>query len=256
MASRRFGIARGARRAAFAACLGIALLACGEESRPAVDPGPGDVTEASVYVVHELDPFAADMGAWSCSGYMAALRDTEHQRTLERILEIRPHAYREPARLDDVVELQTSFVSEARRAAPVYRHLIHREVATSLTALLRAAEAEGLRLRVQSAFRSPSYQNLLWKLGIRRNRGDLVRVAFSVAPPCFSEHATGRAVDFSTAGSRADFGHSPEYRWLRENGARWNWIQSFREDNGAVKSPNSRGIWVEPWHFHHQSLDP
>lgn len=225
--------------------LTITIAGCSE---PTVPELPVAMYEAVV----EYDPFGADMGVWSCNRYVAAMRNTPHELTLNRILSIRPHRYWQPESIERLVTLDADLVTEHRKNWPVYHHLIHPEVAETLGAMIAAANAEGLKLRVQSAFRSPGYQNYLWKLQVRRYESDLSRAAFVVAPPCYSEHATGRAIDFYTGGER--FENSAEYRWLQANAVKWGWVQSFRDDNGATRSPESTGIMVEPWHFHHLSL--
>jgi LAS superfamily LD-carboxypeptidase LdcB len=201
------------------------------------------------------DPFPADMGAWTCGTYLQALDDSAYQPTLEQMLQIRPHRFYEPADPRELAEIDGWMVSKTRKERPVYHHALHPDVLDTLAELLRTADQAGLSLRVQSAYRSPSYQNMLWKLAVRRYGSDLSHAAFAVAPPCFSEHATGRAVDFHVDGSELEFSDTPEYQWLQENAGQWGWRQSFRADNGAVLSPQQQGIMIEPWHFRHVSID-
>jgi LAS superfamily LD-carboxypeptidase LdcB len=202
----------------------------------------------------EGDPFPADFGVWTCESYLQVLEGTPQRATLDALLDVRPHVYRAPAAIDALIELDADLVLESRRQRPLYRHLVHRDVHDSLVGLLRAANASGLSLRVQSAYRSSAYQNLLWKLAVRQYQSDLGRAGFAVAPPCFSEHATGRTVDFASPAYPGRFVASPEYRWLQDHAHEWGWTQSFTPETGAVAKPGERGILVEPWHFHHASL--
>lgn len=202
-----------------------------------------------------FDPLPADMEAWECAQYLTAIRGTSHETTLRELLKIRPHTYWEPARRSALAEVPDDLIAQDRRNHPVYLHLMEPEALESLRSMVDAAAAVDIALRVQSAYRSPSYQNALWKASLREFQFDLYGASFKTAPPCFSEHATGRAVDFERSNSGGEtFEASPAYQWLHDNAAKWGWAQSFREDNGAVRTSASIGIMVEPWHFHHSSI--
>lgn len=68
-----------------------------------------------------------------------------------------------------------------------------------------------------------------------------------VAPPGFSEHATGLVIDF---GSRSIprcnlepcFADTRTGRWLADNAGRFGFEMSFPDGN-------SQGVVFEPWHF-------
>jgi len=195
------------------------------------------------------------MGLWECAPYLTAIRGTTHETTLHELLKVRPHTYWEPAPRGTLVEVPDELIAEDRRNHPVYLHLMTPEALESLRSMIHAAAEADITLGVQSAYRSPSYQNGLWKASLREFQFDLFGASFKTAPPCFSEHATGRAVDFATSNSGGvRFEESPTYHWLHDNASKWGWAQSFREDNGAARSPDGTGIAVEPWHFHHSSI--
>jgi LAS superfamily LD-carboxypeptidase LdcB len=237
-------------RAAPASAVLVIGLLTGACSRDTEDPPSAEQRTNLV----AFDPFPADMSAWTCDAYLEALTGSTHQATLDALLELRPHEFWRPIGPDELFELDEELILESRRDEPIYRHLVHHEILDSLKDLIRTANDTGLSLRVQSAYRSPSYQNLLWKLSVRQYQSNLGRAAFAVAPPCFTEHSTGRAVDFATAGGVSRFAESAEYHWLRQHAAEWGWFQSFRQDTGAVSNPSESGFFVEPWHFHHVSM--
>ncbi|HEY6598287.1 MAG TPA: M15 family metallopeptidase [Pseudomonadales bacterium] len=199
------------------------------------------------------DPLPADMGLWECDQYLTAIRGTSHETTLRELLKVRPHAYWEPAPRSALVEVPDELIAPDRRNHPVYLHLMEPQALAALQNMVNAASVESITLRVQSAYRSSSYQNALWKTSLRDFQFDLFRASFLTAPPCFSEHATGRAVDFDRLDEET-FEESPMYQWLHANAAKWGWVQSFRDDNGAARSSEGTGIMVEPWHFHHSSM--
>lgn len=124
---------------------------------------------------------------------------------------------------------------------------LQRDAAQEVVAMQRAAAADGVDLVVLSAFRPITLQeDLFFEIKSERNQSALERAQVS-APPGFSEHSTGYAVDFGD-GSRpqADlstaFAETPAYRWLQANAARFHFILSFPPDN-------PQGVSYEPWHW-------
>ena len=96
-----------------------------------------------------------------------------------------------------------------------------------LGALRRAAvdaERDGVRLRVNSGWRSPAYQRRLWRDAIVKY-GSREEAARWVATPETSAHVTGEAVDIGPREAAA---------WLSEHGAAYGLCQIYRN---------------EPWHY-------
>jgi len=124
---------------------------------------------------------------------------------------------------------------------------LHRDAARALLAMERAAAGEGISLVVLSAFRPTALQKeLFFEVKAERNQSALQRSRVS-APPGFSEHSTGYAVDLGDG--RAPQAHLSEafaqteaYRWLRANAARYHFVLSFPPDN-------PQGVIYEPWHW-------
>ncbi len=110
--------------------------------------------------------------------------------------------------------------------------------------MLTAAEQAGVRLRVASAFRNADKQRTLYLNKIRR-AGLNQKL---VAKPGHSEHQLGTVVDLCGANRKAvlvaEFGQTPEGRWLRENAGRFGFRQSYTVENAA-----QTGYEPEPWHF-------
>ena len=116
--------------------------------------------------------------------------------------------------------------------------------ARALVPMRKAAAADGVELQIVSAFRSIEYQ-----LGIierKRARGlsidEILRVS---AAPGYSEHHSGRCVDFTTPGFDAleeVFDRSPAFEWLQRNASRFGFTLSYPRDN-------VHGIAFEPWHW-------
>jgi D-alanyl-D-alanine carboxypeptidase len=116
--------------------------------------------------------------------------------------------------------------------------------ALALARMREAAARAGVELQIVSAFRSIEYQ-----LGIierKRARGlnmdEILRVS---AAPGYSEHHTGRCVDFTTLGVATleeEFERSPAFQWLRRNATGYGFTLSYPRDN-------LHGIAYEPWHW-------
>lgn len=117
----------------------------------------------------------------------------------------------------------------------------------AVEAMLAKARAEGVQLGVISAFRTIEDQNHLY-FQIKAERGQSAETRAKVsAPPGYSEHHTGYAVDFIDEG-RPDtqlsqsFETTPAYQWLAKNAAFFNFEMSFPKDE-------SSGVSYEPWHW-------
>ncbi|MFM7734121.1 MAG: D-alanyl-D-alanine carboxypeptidase family protein [Cyanobium sp.] len=124
------------------------------------------------------------------------------------------------------------------------------DAARALLAMQRAAAADGVDLRVLSAFRSIALQNqLFFDVKAERNQSPRSRAKVS-APPGFSEHSTGYAVDLGD-GRQSDtnlserFEQTAAYRWLAANANRHHFSLSFPRGN-------PQGVSYEPWHWRYE----
>nr|WP_225867156.1 M15 family metallopeptidase [Cyanobium sp. PCC 7001] len=124
---------------------------------------------------------------------------------------------------------------------------LHRDAATALTSMLRAAEDDGVSLSLLSAFRSKELQKDIF-FGVKAERNQNARERAEVsAPPGFSEHSTGYAVDLGDGrlpqtNLSPRFEETPAFRWLEQNAARYHFTLSFPRDN-------PQGVSYEPWHW-------
>jgi len=125
-----------------------------------------------------------------------------------------------------------------------YRIYILPETKNAFVTMAAAAKKDSMNLIVDSGFRSPGFQR---RIIIRRlQRGDSIEEIFrSVAPPGYSEHHTGRALDLCP--SEAKFAYKTEYFWLKENAADFGFIESLPEDS------TNPGSW-ESWHWYYTGI--
>lgn len=111
-------------------------------------------------------------------------------------------------------------------------------------AMQRRAKKDGVQLDLVSAFRSYEFQRELirGKLAKGRTLEDVLSVN---APPGYSEHHTGKAVDVGTPGCpplEETFENTDAFRWLSKNAKRHGFTLSYPRGN-------LQGYVYEPWHW-------
>lgn len=120
-------------------------------------------------------------------------------------------------------------------------------VQVAVNEMIDKAKAEGVQLGIASAFRSVEDQNRLF-FDVKAERGESSTTRAEVsAPPGYSEHHTGYAVDFideSKPGTHTEesFETTPAFQWLKKNAPTYNFEMSF------PKGPDSP-VSYEPWHW-------
>ena len=124
---------------------------------------------------------------------------------------------------------------------------LHHAAAEKFKQMQAAAIADGVLLTPLSAFRSVSEQDyLFFRVKEQRVQGAAKRAEVS-APPGYSEHHTGYAIDIGdgkvpSANVNVKFENTAAFRWLQDNAARYSFELSFPRNN-------PQGISYEPWHW-------
>ncbi|MDK2122484.1 M15 family metallopeptidase [Parachitinimonas caeni] len=123
-------------------------------------------------------------------------------------------------------------------------HLLTPDAATAWIAMKAAAERDGVCLRLLSAFRSfeRQYEIVCRRMALGEPLESLLAL---FAPPGFSEHHTGRAIDLGTTACRplhASFDETPAFTWL---------CQRARDFDFSLTYPkhNLLGFGYQPWHW-------
>lgn len=123
-------------------------------------------------------------------------------------------------------------------------HLLVPAAAEAWRNLKAAALGESVSLFIVSAFRSIGHQTEI----VRRKLEDgkaVEEILTVCAPPGFSEHHTGNAIDVSTPGSQAleiEFEQTAAFAWLSARAAEFGYYLSY-------PIGNSCGYQYEPWHW-------
>lgn len=124
---------------------------------------------------------------------------------------------------------------------------LRRAAASAFLEMTDAARKSGIILVPISGFRSLEDQEFLF-FDIKAQRGQVPSQRAQVsAPPGYSEHHTGYAIDvgdanFPDTDLRETFDQTPAFKWLQDNAAFYSFELSFPKDNPL-------GVSYEPWHW-------
>jgi len=126
---------------------------------------------------------------------------------------------------------------------------VHIDMRDSLLNMRKEARKDGIYLVFLSGYRSINLQNeIFYSLKSFRNQDAAERARVS-APPGYSEHSTGFAIDNGDATQRetdfeTDFENTDSFRWLIKNSAKFHFKLSFNRDNKYID--------YEPWHWRYE----
>lgn len=123
---------------------------------------------------------------------------------------------------------------------------LHPEAAKALMRMIYAARDDGVWIVPVSGFRTLEKQKRLFQAQVER-LGSEKKAAEVSAPPGYSEHHTGFAIDLTDGKyPKKDitnyFQKTEAYDWLTKNANRFDYELSFPRNN-------SQGISFEPWHW-------
>lgn len=120
-----------------------------------------------------------------------------------------------------------------------YRIYVLPETKAAFEQMAVKAKQDSVILTVDSGYRSASFQRRIIETRLNEG-GDIRSVLQMVAPPGYSQHETGLALDLVP--SEAAFASTNKYRWLQEHAKEFGFVESYPENN-----PDSLD-W-ESWHW-------
>ena len=126
---------------------------------------------------------------------------------------------------------------------------VHIHMRDSLLEMRDEAKRSGISLVFLSGYRSINLQNeIFYSLKSFRNQEAAERARVS-APPGYSEHSTGFAIDIGDATQRetdfeTEFQNTDAFKWLIKNAAKFHFKLSFTKDNKYID--------YEPWHWRYE----
>ncbi len=145
-------------------------------------------------------------------------------------------------KLQEFVEASALTLAEVE--ANGRKHLLTPDAARAWQQLKTAASRHGVDIFIVSAFRSVERQAAIIE-GKLASGSTIEQIVTVNAPPFFSEHHTGCAVDIGTPGSAAlerEFEHTPAFAWLSANAHAFGFQLSYPLNN-------ANGYVYEPWHW-------
>ena len=116
---------------------------------------------------------------------------------------------------------------------------VHMDMRDSLIKMREEAKKDGIYMVFLSGYRSINLQNdIFYSLKSIRNQVAAERARVS-APPGYSEHSTGFAIDIGDANQRetdfeTNFENTDAFRWLIKNAAKFHFKLSFNKDNKYI----------------------
>ncbi|MGQ9869804.1 M15 family metallopeptidase [Leptodesmis sp.] len=138
-------------------------------------------------------------------------------------------------------------LSELAAIVPDGSIKLRKSAAQAYREMEAAAQKDGITLVPISGFRSLTDQDYLF-FGKKAERGQVATERAKVsAPPGYSEHHTGYALDLGdgsvpAANLSLTFENTPAYKWLQANAAFYSFELSFPKNN-------NQGVSYEPWHW-------
>ncbi len=152
-------------------------------------------------------------------------------------------------RLTQQLEATELMVAETDQSGRQF--LLTPNTSTAWHCMKNAARQDGIELLMVSAFRS--IQRQVDIIQEKLNNGGMIEAILEVcAPPGFSEHHTGRAIDITTPEEpelEISFENTRAFLWLTENARNYGFSMSYPRQN-------TFGFEYEPWHWCHIGVFP
>mgnify|MGYP000771284117 CR=1 FL=1 len=145
-------------------------------------------------------------------------------------------------------------------SATAINKTLQTEAAEAFLSMQAAAARDGVDVRMQSGYRSVSYQKKLYdnKTQYYRNKGlseaaAREKAAAIVNPPGCSEHNCGLAADLNSpehTGLDEGFEKTAAFRWLCEHAGDYGFILRYPKD-----AEDKTEIIYEPWHWRYVGVE-
>lgn len=205
---------------------GMALLGCGSD-----EPDAGRVTSAPATTT------TAGASAPASASSTTAVRSNADLHLIVDKQRALPEGYTPPG----LQAIPVGWHAEGESGQQ-----LRGDVIEAMRPMIAAAAADGVSLRVESAYRSYSEQARTFAYWVSVMGEAQARRESAV--PGHSEHQLGATADFSDASNGWEllesFAVSPSGRWLAANAYRFGFAMSYPPGGEAIT-----GYIYEPWHF-------
>ena len=127
---------------------------------------------------------------------------------------------------------------------------VHKEIYEKFKEMQFMAAQRGVSLQLLSGYRSIDLQrDIFYENKSIRNQTAVERSMVS-APPGYSEHSTGYAIDIGDGNYpgthfEIEFEQTPAFKWMRRYAPKYHFVLSFPPNN-------KQGVTYEPWHWRYE----
>jgi len=124
---------------------------------------------------------------------------------------------------------------------------VHKEIYENFKEMQYMAAQRGVSLQLLSGYRSIDLQrDIFYENKSIRNQTAVERSKVS-APPGYSEHSTGYAIDvgdgnYPDTHFEVEFEQTPAFKWMKRFAPKYHFVLSFPPNN-------KQGVTYEPWHW-------
>ena len=127
---------------------------------------------------------------------------------------------------------------------------VHKEIYENFKEMQFMAAQRGISLKLLSGYRSIDLQrDIFYENKSIRNQTAVER-SMDSAPPGYSEHSTGYAIDvgdgnYPNTHFEVEFEQTPAFKWMKRFASKYHFVLSFPPNN-------KQGVTYEPWHWRYE----
>lgn len=130
---------------------------------------------------------------------------------------------------------------------------VHKQCCDIVKKMIEDAQKEKVYLGIRSAYRDSAEQAYQFYYLSDLYKQSMEERLKHTAPPKFSEHHTGFAIDFMDLQNPSvtyniSFEYTSAFKWLQKNACRYGFVMSFPKNN-------KQNLQYEPWHWRYEGND-
>lgn len=127
---------------------------------------------------------------------------------------------------------------------------VHKQCSEIVKKMIEDTKKEKVYLGIRSAYRDSAEQAYQFYYLSDLYKQTMEERLKHTAPPKFSEHHTGFAIDFMDIQHQKlsysiSFEYTPAFKWLEKNACKYGFVMSFPKNN-------KQNLQYEPWHWRYE----
>jgi len=124
---------------------------------------------------------------------------------------------------------------------------VHKDIYEKFKEMQFKASQRGISLQLLSGYRSIDLQREIFYENKSIRKQTAVERSRDSAPPGYSEHSTGYAIDvgdgnYPNTHFEVEFEQTPAFKWMKRFASKYHFVLSFPPNN-------KQGVTYEPWHW-------